>query len=306
MNELKREMLQRRLEDAIEAFTWIVEEVRWRPKSWLLEKGIVEARDTFDELLSVLLEMYGWRKIALKAIKEKIYGYEGDLGRFVKWFKGLFNVEELASEQGISVRDALSFLAEIGVWAWILYPHAALMGRSPIEDSETDVGGGEHSEEHTPAFEELINPIVRRGLLPKNIISLMRRMVYREAGDEGAKQRFKDWLLSLFPEEINEEQKKYVEYIIESAWMLYPHKALGGKTPIQLKIEDGCMLSADGECGGKRSLYICEGCWEVFCLMHGEAHVLEKNKVDWRPHILWRIDAYKKYVEKILQELENE
>ena len=254
-------------------------------------------RNCLDKTLQATLLTFGRRGTSLQTIKNFIYDYaEERLDKYFKWFFSRFDIEELVEGTNVEPNEALNVLGSVAMLAWNIYPHKSLGGKSPVELYIATRQTNRIIGKNRPVFEELILRIARRGYLPKNALSLVRKHVFEEDGGRGAFESFRMWFLSLFTEKLNRRQRRMALHIATSAWKLYPHKSLGNKSWLQFNIETTEHCEEEG-CREGKDLYVCENCGRIFCSIHAGMHFLHNESR------VWRAEAYLEWLDKTLRRI---
>lgn len=278
-------------------------------KEQFLSEGIIKARRFIDSVLDAMLKLYGEEGVSLKDVKMKVYSFEGDLDEFLEWFVGIFNVDLMRREMGVDRDELLVLLFKIGRHFWLINPHERLSGRSPVEVMVSgDLKPGVILAA-SPVFEYILLRLMECGVLPHSTARELREIVYESGGKEGVKEKVKSVLAKCLAADFSAgsitELRELVGWIVEMAWKFYPQKDLGDRSPIQTKISGGCEWTENGGKCGKPGEYVCMNCGEILCFAHTTLHILKHESEKW-PHVLWRVDNYEAFVERVVERVKGD
>ncbi|MEM2518631.1 MAG: hypothetical protein QXO49_06735 [Candidatus Bathyarchaeia archaeon] len=280
-------------------------------KDYILKEALPTQRRICENLLNLIFELYGRKNVTADNVKSYIYNYKGwKTGRYVKWFFDLLDIDKLFDAWGAKTEEdeleTLNLLLAIAITAWNIFPKMELDGKSPLELAITGekAPGFDEDEESRPLFENILYLMVENNYLDVNVPSALRKQIYNEKGNENSFNKFRKWFLGRFKVELNKKQIELANYVALKAWQFYPHKVLGDKSPLQIKIENTKHCEEKG-CSETQNLYICEECGKILCFVHSGVHVIE-NKRKPKPHDCRLISDYIQRVNTILSSLHRD
>jgi len=273
---------------------------------FMVSEYIPARRRCIDKLLDLLLLDFGKEKATCETVKKYIYNFKGEkVGRFVQWFFDLLDMDKVFEVYGAdSKQEELQIMNKIvGVImeAWNVYPHKELGGKCPLELVVTGEKrpGFDEDAAGRPEFENILYMLVERGYLDESFPSRLRMRIYEESGKPDSFHAFRKWFIRSFGIKLNKKQREIVDYITRKAWKFYPHKVLGDKSPMQIKIEQTSHCEEKG-CKENDVLYICEECGKVFCFVHAGVHATMHK------HNCRRIDDYMQRLKQVLSSVKRQ
>lgn len=290
-DEITPEKLEE-LELCIKEMSHVLEELQMQNVSeeWMFKVGLPKARMMLEKTIDILLLTAKNKDTTIQTIKDYIYNESGGrVGQYVKWFIELFDIDGMVEEiKSRKPEEILQTFVGLANMAWNWYPHKELADKTPFElfISGEKAPNVDLDEKSRPQFESVLYEVIEAGYLSETTPGQIREQILNEDGSPEAFSTFCTWLLSLFKIKLNKKQKEIADYIALKAWRNYPHKVLGNKSPVRLKIEATKHCEAEG-CKEETDLYICDECETILCFPDTGVHVLKKKhscrKIELRP-----------------------